>query len=117
MSVLVYTETEEGKFKKAALEAASYAKGVADMLGTSVTAVVFNAGDAADLGKYGVEKVLKVQSPQLEKFNAGAYAQVLRQAVEQEGASIVVLSQSANSKYLAPLLAVDLEAVYASNVV
>ena len=34
MSVLVYTESENGTLKKAALEAASYAKGVADMLGT-----------------------------------------------------------------------------------
>lgn len=117
MSVLVYTETEEGKFKKAALEAASYAKGVAEMLGTSVTAVTFNAQDVTELGKYGVAKVLMVQNPQLEKFSAKGYSQVLKQAVEQENASIVVLSQSANSKYLAPLLAVGLEAGYASNVV
>lgn len=117
MSVLVYTETEEGKFKKAALEAASYARGVADMLDTSVTAVAINPQDVAELAGYGVEKVLKVQNQQLEKFNARAFSQVLKQAVEQENASIVVLSQSANSKYLAPLLAVDLDAGYASNVV
>ncbi|MDX1602987.1 MAG: electron transfer flavoprotein subunit alpha/FixB family protein, partial [Salinimicrobium sediminis] len=43
MSVLVYTESEEGKFKKTAFEVASYAKGVADMLGTEVTAVSFGA--------------------------------------------------------------------------
>lgn len=117
MSVLVYTETEEGKFKKAALEAASYAKGVADKMGTSVTAVAFNANDVTELAKYGVEKVLKIQVEKLEKFNAEAYADALKQAVQQEAAKVVVLSQTANSKYLAPLLAVYLDAGYASNVV
>jgi electron transfer flavoprotein alpha subunit len=117
MSVLVYTESEEGKFKKAALEVASYAKEVAGMMGTSVTAVTFNAEDTAELGKHGVDKVLKVSNDKLKNFNAEAYADALTQAAEKEGAKVIVLSQSANSKYLAPLLAVHLNAGYASNVV
>ncbi len=117
MSVLVYTESEEGKFKKTAFEVASYAKGVADMMGTQVTAVAFNAGDTSELGNYGVSKVLKVNSDKLEKFNAEAYADAIKQAAEKEGAKVVIVSQSANAKYLAPLLAVQLEAGYASNVV
>lgn len=117
MSVLVYTESEEGKFKKTALEVASYAKGIADMLGTTVTAVAFNAGDTAELGKYGVNKVLKINNDKLQKFNAEAYADALKQAVEKEAAKIVVVSQSSNAKYLAPLMAVHLGAGYASNVV
>ena len=60
MSVLVYTESENGKFKKTALEVASYAKAVADQLGTTVTAVSINANDTSELGNYGVDKVLKV---------------------------------------------------------
>lgn len=117
MSVLVYTESEDGKFKKTALEVASYAKGVADMLGTDVTAVSFNAQGAGDLGTYGVSKLLKVNDSKLEKFNAKAYADAIKQAAEKEGSKVIILSQSANSKYLAPLLAVQLEAGYASNVV
>ena len=117
MSVLVYTETEEGQFKKTAFEVASYAKGVAEMMQTEVTAVAFNAKNTADLGKYGVNKLLKVENDKFEKFNAAAYADVLKQAAEQEGASVIILSQSANAKYLAPLLAVYLNAGYASNVV
>ena len=42
MSVVVYTESENGKFKKNAFEVASYAKAVADQLGTSVTAISIN---------------------------------------------------------------------------
>lgn len=117
MSVLVYTESEEGKFKKASLEVASYAREIAQMLSTTVTAVTINAEDSSELGTYGVEKILKVTNDKLKNFNAEAYADVLKQAAEKEGAKVVVLSQSANSKYLAPLLAVHLNAGYASNVV
>lgn len=117
MSVLVYTESEEGQFKKTAFEVASYAKGVADMLGTEVTAVSFNAQSAGDLGKYGVSKVLKINDEKLQKFTAKAYADAIKQAAEKEGSKVIILSQSANAKYLAPLLAVQLEAGYASNVV
>ena len=117
MSVLVYTESEDGKFKKAALEVAAYAKGIADKMGSSVTAVTFNASDVSELGKYGVTKVLKVQNDKLEKFNAEAYADAIKQAAEKEASNVLVLSQSANAKYLAPLLAVHLNAGYASNVV
>lgn len=117
MSVLVYTESEDGKFKKAALEVAALAKGVADNLGTSVTAVTFNTSDVSELGKYGVSKVLKIQDEKLGKFNAEAYADALKQAAEKEASKVVVLSQSANAKYIAPLLAIHLEAGYASNVV
>ena len=117
MSVLVYTESENGKFKKTAFEVASYAKAVADQLGTTVTAVAVNADDVSELGKYGVDKVLNVSNTDLKKFNAKSYASVLKQAAQNESSKVVVVSSSADSKYLAPILAVNLDAGYASNVV
>jgi len=117
MSVLVYTESENGKFKKTAFEVASYAKAVADQLGTTVTAVAINADDVSELGKYGVDKVLTISNADLKKFNAKSYASVLKQAAENESSKVVVVSSSADSKYLAPILAVNLDAGYASNVV
>lgn len=117
MSVLVYIESENGKFKKVSYEAASYAKGVADQLGTSVTAISINADDNASLGAYGVSKVLNVASDKLAKFNAEAYADAIAQAAKNEDAKVVIIGQTANDKYIAPILAVDLDAGYASNVV
>jgi electron transfer flavoprotein alpha subunit len=117
MSVLVYTESEQGKFKKVAFEVASYAKAVANQLGTTVTAVAINANDTTELSNYGVDKVLNVNNSQLDTFNAKAYADVVKQAAEKENAKIVIVSSSADSKYLAPLLAVGLQAGFASNVV
>ena len=117
MSVLIYAESAEGKFKKVAFEIASYAKKVAEVLGTTVTAVTINASDVSELGKYGVDKVLKVTNDKLGKFNAKAYADVVKQAAQKEGAKVVLLASTTDSLYLAPIVAVNLEAGYASNVV
>jgi len=117
MSVLVYTESEGGKFKKAAFEVASYAKEVANMLGTTVTAVSINGGASSELGAYGVDKVLEVSDDKLSGFNARAYADVVKQAAEKEGAKVVVVSSTADSKFIAPLLSINLNAGYTSNVV
>lgn len=117
MSVLVYAESEQGKFKKVAFEVASYAKAVANQLGTSVTAVAINVSDASPLATYGVDKVLNITNQDLDNFNAKIYANILKQAAEKENTKVIIVSSSANSKYLAPLLAVELQAGYASNVV
>ena len=117
MSVLVYTESENGKFKKTAFEVVSYAKAVANQLGTTVTAISINTNDASELGNYGADKVLNVNSSQLETFNAKAYSSAIQQAVEKENAKVVIISSSADSKYLAPILAIGLNAGYASNVI
>ena len=93
MSILVYTESEDGKFKKIAFEAVSYAKGIADMMGTSVTAVTINGGDASELGNYGATKVLEVSNEKLTQFNAEAYADVVAQAAKNE-------ERSCSSTYL-----------------
>jgi electron transfer flavoprotein alpha subunit len=117
MSILIYAESADGKFKKVAFELASYAKKVAETLGTTVTAVTINAESVSDLSKYGVDKVLKVSHDQLSNFNAKAYADVIKQAAQKENAKLILLSSTTDSLYLAPFLAVGLEAGFASNVV
>ena len=117
MSILIYAESAEGKFKKVAFELASYAKKVAESLGSTVTAVTINTGDVSELSKYGVDKVLKVTNDKLSGFSAKAYADVIKQAAQKEGAKLVVLSSTTDSIYLSPLVAVSLEAGFASNVV
>ncbi len=117
MSVLIYAESDNGSLRKGAFEVASYAKGVADALGTTVTAVTVNVDDVAVLGSYGVSKVLKVSDDKLSKFQAKAYSSVIEQAAKAEESQVVILSSSTDSKYAAPLLGVALNAAVASNVV
>ena len=117
MSILIYAESVEGKFKKVAFELASYAKKVAETLSTTVTAVTVNVSDVSELSKYGVDKVLKVTNDKLTGFTAKAYADVIKQAAQKENVKLVLLSSTTDSLYLAPLVAVGLEAGFASNVV
>lgn len=117
MSVLAYTETENGTFKKSAFEVASYAAKVASELGETVTAVSFNADSADQLGTYGVAKVLNIGHDGLATFNAKAYANALAQAAEAEGAKVIVISSSADSKFISGILAAKLNAGYVPNVV
>lgn len=71
----------------------------------------------SELGNYGIDSILAVSNEQITQFNAKAYAEIIKQAAKQTDAHIIVVSSSANAKYLAPLLAVNLEAGYASNVI
>jgi len=117
MSILVYTESEKGKFKKNAFEVASYATAVAKLMDSNVTAVTFNSNENESLGEYGVSKVLNVKDESLSTFNAGSYASTIAAAVKSIDAKVVILSSSTDTKYLAPLLAAKLSAGYAPNVV
>ena len=115
MAILVYTESEQGKFKKTAFELASYARSIADENNTTVTAVCINAESPMELQNYGVDKVLNISNQELKSFNAMSYSQCIFEAAENEKSKIIVISSSADSKYLAPLLAVKHNAGYISN--
>ena len=117
MSILIYAESNDGKFKKVAFELASYAKKLAETLATTVTAVTVNMADASELSNYGVDKILKVNNDKLSNFTAKAYADVVKQTAESEGSKLVLLSATTDSLYMAPLVSVGLNAGFASNVV
>ncbi|MFQ3349636.1 MAG: electron transfer flavoprotein alpha subunit [Candidatus Arcticimaribacter sp.] len=117
MAVLVYTESENGSFKKSAFEVASYGKALADQTGQKLVAVTFNQEDGSALSSYGVDHVVNVTGGFSETFSAKKFAAAIAQVASEKEANLVVISSSANSKYLAPLLAVKLTAAYTSNVV
>ena len=114
MSVVVCTETEGGKLKKAALEVASYGKAVADQMGADVVAVTFNAADADTLGNYGVSKVLNISFD--GNFDAKVYASGIQEAAKSVNAQVVVVSSSADSRFLTHLGS-WIRTGYATNVV
>ncbi|MNK09495.1 Acryloyl-CoA reductase electron transfer subunit beta [compost metagenome] len=113
MSVLVYVEQVDGKFKKSVFEAVSYAKAIADKQSTNLTAIsIGNVGEneLKELGKYGASRVLNVSNDQLKNFVNQAYASVIAEAAKKENADVIVLSNSFSGKGLAPRIAVKLEA-------
>lgn len=113
MSVLVYVEQVDGKFKKSVFEAVSYAKAIADKQNSNLTAVsIGNVAESElkELGRYGASKVLNVPAEQLKNFVNQAYAAVIAEAARKENADVVVLSNSFSGKGLAPRIAVKLKA-------
>mgnify|MGYP001328094490 CR=1 FL=1 len=61
MSVLVYTESWDGSFRKSTFEASSYASETAKLLGTEVVAISLGEvsnDELTKLGNYGVSKVI-----------------------------------------------------------
>jgi len=117
MSVLVFAESSEGKYKKVALEAISYGSALAKEMQTNLVTLTAFADDTSELSKYGAEKIIVSKSDSLKTADASVWADYIAQAAKQEGAEVVILGSSANDVYVAPLVAVKLDAGYASNVV
>jgi electron transfer flavoprotein alpha subunit len=117
MSILIYTESENGNLKNSAFELASYGRALANKAHTNLNAIAINSNNESDLSKYGVDQTFKLVNDAFDEFNANKYAHAIAEAAKECNANIIILSSSANSKYLAPLLAVKMEATYASNVV
>jgi electron transfer flavoprotein alpha subunit len=69
------------------------------------------------LSEYGVNEVISYEDPTLSAFKAHEYGVHLASTAEEMNVDLVVLSSSADAKYLAPILSVALMAGYASNVV
>ncbi len=113
MSVLVFTENWDGKFKKVSFELVSYASKIAEMLNTQTVAV--SIGDVQDdelstLGKYGADKVVSVKNDQLNNLDNQTYTSAIAQVAEKEGSKVVVIAQNNMGKAIAPRLSVKLKA-------
>lgn len=116
MSILVYVENTDGKFKKSAFEVVSYAKAIAENTNSDLVAIsIGNVPDdeLAALGNYGASKVLAVNNEQLSSFVNQAYASIIAEAVKSTGANLLVLSNSFSGKGLAPRIAAKLQAALA----
>jgi len=119
MSVLVYTENFDGKFKKLSFELVCYASALAEMLKTGVTAVTIGKVDDDELkrlGNYGAAKILSVINDKLTQLDNQAYTSVITEIARKEGASVIVLSNNNTGKALAPRIAVRLKAGIGSGV-
>jgi electron transfer flavoprotein alpha subunit len=119
MSVLVYTENWDGKFKKLSFELVSYASSLADLLKTSVTAVTIGKADDDELkklGEFGAAKILNITCPQLTFLDNQAYAKIISETAHAENSDIIIFSNNNTGKALAPRVAVRLKAGLASGV-
>jgi electron transfer flavoprotein alpha subunit len=119
MSVLVFTENWDGKFKKLSFELVSYASSVAEMLKTKVTALSIGKADEDELkklGDYGAQKIINATCSQLTSLDNQAYTKVISDIAIKEGSDVIIFSNNITGKALAPRLSVRLKAGIGSGV-
>lgn len=109
--VLVFAESTNGSFKKAAHEAVTYAAKTAAVLGTDCVALTLGqVNDAGQLGTYGATKVYNLQADVLNNFDAQVYTAAVAGAAQQLGAKVIIMSHSSTGKSILGRLAARLGA-------
>jgi electron transfer flavoprotein alpha subunit len=116
MSILVYAESWEGKFKKSTFEAASYANQLAKDLNTDTIAVSLGNIDESELlklGEYGVSKIFSYSN--ITKSDNKNSSIVLANHAKESKA--IIFSNTFSAKMIAPRLSSRLKAGLLSNVI
>ena len=119
MSVLIFVENWDGKFKKLSFELVSYGSKIAEMLATEAIAItignVENA-ELAKLGKYGADRVIDAVNDSIQIFDSQNFTSIIAGFSDKENARVIVLSNNSTGKALAPRLSVRLKAGLGSGV-
>jgi len=106
--VWIIAEQRDGALRKISFELASTARKLADQMGAEVSAVLLGSGIeglAAQLGKYGVDKVYVGDSPALEPYITEAHAVAAAKIIKENDPAIVLLGASVQGKDLSARLA------------
>ena len=102
--VIVYSEN-----KKIMLELLNGAQPLAKHLNTKVTAILIgDSSQATELIGYGADKVITIDTKNLQ-YQAEPYATYLKQIMEQEKATTLLIGSTKNGKELAPRIAAELD--------
>jgi electron transfer flavoprotein alpha subunit len=117
MSVLVYAQNWDGKFKKSVFELLSYGRKMASDMGVELHTLSLGSVDEdeiAQLAQYGCDKVYTSNAPELEVFDNEVYASALKQAAEKSEAQAVLLIHNNEGKALGAHLSASLKAGFVS---
>jgi electron transfer flavoprotein alpha subunit len=113
MSVLVFTENWDGKFKKISFELVSYAAKLAEMLNTSAIAMTIGTvseDELQKLGRYGASRIIHANGEGLTVLDNQTWVNIIEGTAEKEKATVIVFSNNITGKALAPRLSVKMKA-------
>jgi electron transfer flavoprotein alpha subunit len=116
--IFAFAETRDGELRKVSYEVVTGARRIADALGTEVHAVLLGApgsgGAAAELAKYGADKVFVGESGAFEKYSPEGYTTVIAAFIKEHGCDAALFPPSAMGRDLAPRVAARLGVDYVS---
>ncbi len=109
--VFVFAEQREGIIQPVALELIGKARDLAESLGERVVALL--AGNkiteiAGKLIEYGADKVICIDSPELENYVTEQYSQAMYQVIKEYNPSIVLFGATTIGRDLGPRLSARL---------
>ncbi len=110
--ILVFLEQRENKIKKSSFEAISLAALLASKNGFSAECAVIGneIENLSDTAKYGIGKVIHYKHKDLENYSSSAYAEILADHIKANSFDIILFSNTALGKDLAPLVSIKVEA-------
>ena len=109
--VMIVAEQRDGALRKISFELASTARKLADQTGDEVSAILLGSGVeglAAELGKYGVDKVFVGDNAAMEPYVTEAHAAVVAKIVKENDPAILFLGASVQGKDLSARVAAKL---------
>jgi electron transfer flavoprotein alpha subunit len=116
--VLVFVETENGKVRKAGLEAVYFGYLTSKKLGLPCNALILGeVSDASSIGLYGADGIYQIVSEHFHRFDHQVFSDAIAKVARSLAASVVVFSHTANGKSLIGQVAFKLDAGSVSAVV
>lgn len=110
--ILAVLEQRDGLLKKSSFEVVKASKDLANKIGCEFESVAIgnDIKDLDKLGNFGSKKVTHLKNVDLNNYSSSAYSQLISDFIKEIGANIIILSNTALGKDLAPLLAAKLDA-------
>lgn len=111
--IFVIAENRKDDFARAAYEAVSLAKKIAQEASTGVQCLVMGpeaAARAEKMAQFGADVILTADAPELDQYVNEAWVNVAAAVIEQRQPALVILGATAMGKDLAPRLAARLNA-------
>jgi electron transfer flavoprotein alpha subunit len=113
MTVLVFTETKDGKLKKASREALTIGRRLAESAGGDLVAFATDAAVAEEAGRFGAKKLYVAGAGD---YLTETYTAALAQAAKDAQPKVLLFAGTSNGRDLAPRVAARLNAGVASDV-
>ena len=116
MSIIVYAESWEGKFRKSTYEAVSYAKNMSEILQQEVKSISVGDVSEEELKKLGIYGSSSVESyPNISKSDGKSVAEIIKE--HAQNSKFIVFSNTFNAKSIAPRVSAKLKAGIITNII